>query len=63
MIEGGLYSVTALRETWAGRRCILNTRIYHKQASTTRVSEREREIDRKRERERERERERKRGGG
>ena len=35
MIEGGLYSVTALRETWARRRCILNTRIYHKQASTT----------------------------
>ena len=35
MVEGGLYSVTALRETWARRRCILNTRIYHKQASTT----------------------------
>jgi hypothetical protein len=34
-IEGGLYSVTALRETWARRRCVLNTRIYHKQASTT----------------------------
>ena len=27
--------VTALRETWARRRCILNTRNYHKQASTT----------------------------
>jgi len=26
MIEGGLYSVTALRETWARRRCILNSR-------------------------------------
>jgi len=35
LIEGGLYSVTALRETWARRRCILNTSIYHKQASTT----------------------------
>jgi hypothetical protein len=35
LIEGGLYSVTALRETWARRQCILNTRIYHKQASTT----------------------------
>jgi len=35
LIEGGLYSVTALRETWARRRCILNTRNYHKQASTT----------------------------
>jgi len=34
-IEGGLYSMTALRETWATRRCILNTRNYHKQASTT----------------------------
>jgi len=34
-IEGGLHSVTALRETWVRRRCILNTRIYHKQASTT----------------------------
>jgi hypothetical protein len=32
LIEGGLYSVTALRETWARRRCILNTRNYHKQA-------------------------------
>jgi hypothetical protein len=28
LIEGGLYSVTALRETWARRRCIRNTRIY-----------------------------------
>jgi len=35
LIEGGLYSVTALRETWARRRCILNTRIYHKQAIAT----------------------------
>jgi len=35
LIEGGLYSVTALLETWARRRCILNTRTYHKQASTT----------------------------
>jgi hypothetical protein len=34
-IEGGLYSVTALRETWARRRCILNTRNYRKQVSTT----------------------------
>jgi len=29
LIEGGLYSVTALRETWARRRCILNTGNYH----------------------------------
>jgi len=35
LIDGGLYSVTALRETWARRLCILNTRIYRKQASTT----------------------------
>jgi hypothetical protein len=35
LIDGGLYSVTALRETWARRRCILSTRIYRKQASTT----------------------------
>jgi hypothetical protein len=28
LIEGGLYSVTALRETWARRRCILNTCIW-----------------------------------